>query len=538
MSTHPTMRARAALLAPLVVAAVVGGATTAGAAPAGGDPPQVVVGLESTHAALVRIETTVKATAIFIDHSTGDVVLQRWASDVLQGSATGVVTAADGVVATLNRELTLNESRVRPEAVNQLFVNQFKAQLVDGNGSTQRTHATDPEVDRHLQACYDLSEVCVVYGFPQYTVIPQSADQHRTPATVLNSPSGPADVALLRIGGSALPTAELADSAAATEKALVTGLDRGPADGGAPRDWAPADVAVGFDGQSLQAAADVDLAGRLQAGLTGGPLIDATEGQVLGLVDWDPASSTAAVVGVDALRAALDQSGLRADRSPFNVAFERGLQLLGDGDYTAAHSELDKAIAYFDSLPAERFRQTADDRAGPGAAGTRDPSAEPAADDSAPWLWIGIAVAVLVLGGLLVLWLVRRRGSPPPEAEESGFPPDHPAPTEDAAATGGESWPSQPLEPSLPRGLGVPASLGPPDDVPPGQAAAPSVVMTHDRPPVPSAPGIGPAAHDIAPARTSDPGTSPRQAFCIRCGSRLVLDGAFCGGCGAPVRHT
>jgi|tagenome__1003787_1003787.scaffolds.fasta_scaffold20964590_2 hypothetical protein len=538
MSTHPTMVLRASLLVPLVTAVVVGGATAAQAAPVEDDPPELVVGLEGSHAALVRIETGVQATAIFIDHSTGEVMLHRVDSNVLQGSATGVVTSADGVVATLNRELTLDESRVRPVAVNRLFVQMFNAQLQGGNETTQRTHATDPEVDHHLQECYDRTDVCLVYGFPQYTVIPQSTDQHRTPATVLNAPSGPTGVALLRIGGSALPTAELADAAAATEEALVTGLDRGPGDGGGTSDWAPVDEPVAFDGQALQPGPDTDLAGRLQAGATGGPLIDATSGQVLGLVDWDPASSTPTVVGVDAVQTALAESDLEAAGSPFDVAFERGLKLLGDGDYAAARSELDKAIAYFDSLPAERFRQTADDRAGPAAAA--ESSGAPA-DRTSPWVWVGIIVLVVIVLGALALWLLRRRGRSRPAADDDGtfLLGDQSTPPGSGAyelnRAGNDGWPSQPsvsatsLVPD-PAGLSGDAARAAP-------APAPSVVMTRDRPPVPSAPGIQPAAQGAPGMDGSEPGTSPRQAFCIRCGTRLASDGAFCGGCGAPVRR-
>ncbi|MGY1619461.1 hypothetical protein ACI797_22190 [Geodermatophilus sp. SYSU D00691] len=353
---------------------------------------------------------------------------------------------------------------------------------------------------------------------------------------VFGENGGPTDVVLLRVGGSATPTAALSRGGVPAE-ATLAGFDTAvPED---PAGWAPATVPVQVADGAVTAAADQGLRDRFGAGLTGGPLLDPESGEVLGLVDWDRSGDDGTVVGAAAISEALTEAGIATDRSPFDVAFTRGLELFNDGRYSAAAQRLESAGEFFESALADRHRQTATDL----AAGEEPAAAEPAdGEQGTPWwLWAAVAGGALVLL-LLLWWLVARRrsrrsgppaapGPPAPGPPAPGAPgPGAPHDAEPAPVLLGPSsvppppWPSPP-SPVPPAGVPAPRPAGPPAAGAP-VAVAPVPVRAGE----PSWPPVPPGA-----AAAAGPPSGRRPAFCVNCGEGVPAQGRYCGACGSPV---
>jgi hypothetical protein len=427
-----------------VLAAFLALMPAAQASPADDEP--VDTELVGTQAALVRINVIADVTIAHVNHSTGDVVLHQGTYEVRQAEATGVLVTGDGVVATLYRLLREDLDKVTVPAANRLFVEQIGAELVDGNDTTGPTHATDPAIDEHLQHCYRRVEHCIVAPHERYEVVLLSEDtQDPVPAALVNEPSGPTDVALLRIGAGGLPTASLSPTQEPVDDAAVAGLEwQGPPSDPATGSLQPADEPVRLDGSRLTGGQT--LTSSLAGGLNGGPVIDRASGGVLALADCDP-SFVVSAVGAASVQAALDSAGVTAARSGFDIAFADGLTQINRGEYAAAAERLQTATTYFDSALARYYLRVAQAR----AAAQDDPVGNPTPDDgSIPW-WMWGVVALLVLGALTAGLMIggRRRpaGSddrpaPPSGARHSagGTDPDvveTPSPTDGAAPTAG-----------------------------------------------------------------------------------------------------
>jgi hypothetical protein len=391
--------------AALVLLTFVALIPTAQAAPAGDEPASVDTELEGARAALVRINVITDVTIAHVNHSTGDVLIHQETYEVRQAEATGVLVAGDGVVATLYRLLREDLDTVTVPAANRLFVEQIGAQLVNGNDTTDATHATDPAVDEHLQHCYRRVQHCIVVPHERYEVVLLSAgEEEPVPATLVNQPSGPTDVALLRIGAGGLPTATLSPTPEPVDDAMVAGLEwevMAPS----TRSLQPADEPVRLDGSRLTGGQT--LTSSLAGGLNGGPVIDRATGGVLALADCDP-SFVVSAVGAASIQAALVGAGITPARSGFDITFADGLGQLNRGEYAIAAERLRTATTYFDSALAREYLTLAQDR----AAAQDDPVGNPTPDDGGiPW-WTWGVVALLVLGALTAGLLIGRRRRP------------------------------------------------------------------------------------------------------------------------------
>jgi hypothetical protein len=314
------------------------------------------------------------------------------------------MVTGDGVVATLYRLLREDLDTVTVPAANRLFVEQIGAQLVDGNDTTGPTHATDPAIDEHLQHCYRRVEHCIVVPHERYEVVLLSADQEEpVPATLVNQPSGPTDVALLRIGAGGLPTASLSPTQEPVDDAAVVGLDWEVSQSDpATRNLQPAGEPVRLDGSRLTGGQT--LTKSLAGGLNGGPVIDRTTGGVLALADCDP-SFVVSAVGAASVQAALVGAGITPARSGFDIAFKDGLTLINQEEYEAAAERLQTATTYFDSALARNYLALAQDR----AAAEDGADGNPVPDDGGIAWWMWGVVALLVLGALTVGLLIGRR---------------------------------------------------------------------------------------------------------------------------------
>jgi hypothetical protein len=413
--------------AALVLLTFVALMPAAQASPADDEPATVDTEMVGTQAALVRINVIADVTIAHVNHSTGDVVIHQATYEVPQAEATGVLVTGDGVVATLYRLLREDLDTVTVPAANRLFVEQIGAQLVDGNDTTDPTHATDPAIDEHLQHCYRRVEHCIVVPHERYEVVLLSADQEQpVPATLVNQPSGPTDVALLRIGAGGLPTASVSPTQEPVDDAAVAGLDWEVSQS-APttRTLQPAVEPVRLDGSRLTGGQT--LTSSLAGGLNGGPVIDRATGGVLALADCDP-SFVVSAVGAASIQAALVGAGVTATRSGFDIAFADGLAQINRGEYAAAAERLKTATTYFDSALARDYLTFAQDR----AAAQDDPVGNPTPGDGGiPW-WMWGVVALLVLGALTAGLLIGRRRRP-------AGSDDRPAPPSGAGHSSGDA---------------------------------------------------------------------------------------------------
>ena len=237
-------------------------------------------GEEGSKAALVRIELSAVAEIAHIDHSTGEVQIARGRSTVPLGTGTGVLTSADGVVATTWDNLDVDQDAVAVYAANELFTKVIGVPVVGNDGDPARRGTTpDAHWGPHLQHCYQQVTHCILFVAPQYRVLTYTAEPGGSRAELLNAPSAPTDVALLRItGGGGAPTARLAATEAdpASDHVLV-GFAGPPG-----KEQPPRVLPVTADGATKQITAKEDLAGPLREGLSGGPVLDRASGDVVG----------------------------------------------------------------------------------------------------------------------------------------------------------------------------------------------------------------------------------------------------------------
>ncbi|MGY1707518.1 hypothetical protein ACI79C_23390 [Geodermatophilus sp. SYSU D00697] len=400
-----------------VLVAVLALTPAAQASPAGNEPATVDTELVGTQAALVRVNVVADVTIAHVNHSTGDVVIHQGTYEVRQAEATGVLVTGDGVIATLYRLLREDLDTVTVPAANRLFVEQIGAQLVDGNDTTGPTHATDPAIDEHLQHCYRRVEHCIVVPHERYEVVLLSADsQDPVPATLVNQPSGPTDVALLRIGAGGLPTAGLSPTQEPVDEAMVAGLEWEVSQSApSTRSLQPADEPVRLDGSRLTGGPTLTTS--LAGGLNGGPVIDRATGGVLALADCDP-SFVVSAVGAASIQAALVGAGITPARSGFDIAFADGLAQLNRAEYAVAAERLQTATTYFDSALARDYLTLARDR----AAAEEEATSNPVPGDGGIAWWMWGMVALLVLGALVTGLLIGRR-RPPAGSDARPAPP-------------------------------------------------------------------------------------------------------------------
>jgi hypothetical protein len=408
---------------------------TAQATPADDQPTAVDPGRVGLDAALVRIQVIADVTIAHINHSTGDVVIDKGTYEVKQERVTGVLVSGDGVVATPYRLLRENLDKVAVPAANHLFVEEMDAELVDGNDAEGPTHATDPELDEHLQHCYRQVDHCVVVSHERFEVFLLTAGpQESVPATLVNEPTAPTDVALLRIGAQGLPSADLSPTHEPVEDAAVAGLVW-PAAGSDPTRPSRTTLhQIRLDGAGLSPAGPLRKV--LAGGLNGGPVIDQRTGGVLALADCDPATGAISAVGAASVQAALVTAEITPERSGFDTELTEGLELLNQEKYAAAVKRLQAATTYFDSPLAHQYLAMARERAGAqDGTGTGTGTGTPAPEaEGIPW-WMSGVVVLLVLGALAAgLMIGRRRARPAGPTGGAASTKETPsASTEDAA---------------------------------------------------------------------------------------------------------
>jgi hypothetical protein len=544
---HPLVSLLKVLLA-IVAAAGLTGASSPAPSPA----PTMQSGMEGSKAALVRVELVAVAEIAHIDHSSGEVEIARGRSIVPLRSATGILLSADGIVATTWESLTLDKNTVAAYAANELFASQMHVPIVGNNGDRARRGSTpDPHWGPHLQHCYKQVTHCILFSVAQYHVRTYTSKPGDVVAELLNTPSKPNDVALLRIsGGGAAPTATLAPTAATSKvDGMLLGFTQRPT----PK-VPPVELPTKVDTTAARIQSATNLAAPLLAGMGGGPVVDRATGQVLGLAGLRQPDGKAILVPAAAIRGALAKAGLQVSPSRFDVVFRRGVDHLVAGNQGgSAESALEESLTYFDSaLATNRLAEAR-------ALGAKQTSKDPAqaSEDkntatSSPGPLVPVLLGVLLLAAIAAaIVLVRRRGALATSSPAGGtppVPPDSPATTPFRAA---------PLAPSHSRasverteltkaGTEERSSRGRDNSVRTNAGEHHSPVQTHTPPnPATHAPSGLSSNNDARPkpdageTRYAGP-LAPRAvndvpAFCFRCGRQVQPEWRFCVSCGQRV---
>lgn len=407
-------RTRASLLPVLLGLATVMSLTAAGG-PAPSSTHQLHSGTEGTKAALVRIELSTVAEIVHIDHTTGEVEIARDGTTVPLGPATGVLVSADGIVATTWENLIVDEEKASVYAANELFADVIGVPIVGNGGDpAQRGSTPDPHWGPHLHHCYDQVTHCVHFRVPQYHVRTYTSEPGGVMAELLNAPSEPDDVALLRIsGGGGAPTATIAapDAAHGTDT-LLLGFTRRP---GPER--APAGLPVTLDAAPGQLNSSEDLAASFDEGVSGGPVVDRSTGQVIGLAGplRDDGSST--LVPAADIRTAMEEADVEPTSSKFDVVFRRGIDHLSSGNPgKSAASALEESLTYYDSALATSHLQQAQATADEGSSDSGDPvTAAGAGEDTSgplPGPFLPLVIGLLLVAGIIVAIVLGRGRTP------------------------------------------------------------------------------------------------------------------------------
>jgi hypothetical protein len=533
-------------------------ALTAASSPAPTAAPQKLhSGTEGAKAALVRIELRAATEIAHIDHSTGEVRIKRGRSTVPLGTATGVLISADGVVATTWESLDIGakeEDELAVYAANELFAEEIGVPVVGNGGDpSERGHTTDSYWAPHLHHCYDKVEHCVLFHVPQYHVRTYTSEPAGVMATRLNSPTARSDVALLQIsGGGGAPTATVAarDTPPGGDT-LLFGFTKRPGP-----ELGPVEVPVKFDAAAGQINSP-ELAQQLVDGVSGGPVVDQSTGQVLGLAGPRRLDGAATLVSADAIRAAMDEAGVEASPSKFDVVFRRGVDHLAAGNPGgSAESTLEEALTYYDSALAMSHLGRARD------IGNEQPSDEPATasgqEEAGEFNWAAfflIIIGALLLAGIIAAVVVRRRGTSA-AAGVGARPPDaglrRAAPAAASTLSAKRSFDERTGPASLARGdrkqgdHGGSGTSADSDQTKPNEHQRP--VSREPGAPVGLAPAVSEAnsqvnaglGSKVEETHTAGPPTHPAndgqgRGFCSQCGRAVAQGARFCTGCGHPV---
>ncbi|MGQ1839605.1 zinc-ribbon domain-containing protein [Kocuria turfanensis] len=500
-------------------------------------------GMEGTKAALVRIELRAAAEIAHIDHTTGEVDISRGRSTVPLGSATGVLTSADGIVATTWDNLAIDESAVAVYAANELFAEEIGVQVVGNGGDPARRGSTpDPYWRPHLQHCYDQVTHCVLFRVPQYHVRTYTSEPGGAMAELLNSPSDPGDVALLRIGGGGgAPTATLAAPGTTPgPDPVVLGFTERPSP-----EAGPAEIPATVDASTGSISAEEDLAAPLDAGVSGGPVLDRASGEVLGLTGPLQEDGSASLVSADAVRAAMTEADVEPAPSKFDAVFRRGVDHLAAGNQGgAAESSLEEALTYYDSALAaahlDRARGSSESRPSADAAATGTGTGGPSLGALLPV----VVGAVLLLGVVGAVLLRRRRASTNVSASGALHAPEAGSRSAShAVSRPGRSGADDKASRST---IAARADRGRPDSGTAASAERPRSAQRTSRPTAgPVDAGTPPATYRnrsraddetrAAGALAPRAADGPPPAFCSQCGRPVRPGARFCSGCGQPV---
>jgi hypothetical protein len=441
----PRPRLTAAVLAVCVTAAITLGFASPAEAHKHPTPVQLI------SPAVVRIMTYGRVSISLIEHNslglTGkDIQLVQRSYTPLLATGSGFVVNPTGVIVTSPAVTAVNLQRAQNYAVNRIFAERYgdgAPMPADPFSRSTRPVNSGDVVGQRLKRCYapnttDETGGCVVFVQSVITVQPFVSDQKafgNLQAQVIYPTGGKtANVTVLKVGASSMPSVTLGTSNSAVEATSTLGFTATPSNEASLRAINAHFTAKGASTVKVdEFVPQIDRG--LANGMTGGPVVS-EKGQVIGFLTGS--GSKLSLVGPDQVADALAAVNVTPGRGPTDILYENALHNYNNQLYTAAAPNLTQvlklypghALATAKLAVANQRKGSALDKGSQGATDTSGfgPTNSQGSSDSnnSPniLLWGGIA-AVVVLLLLLGLVLLRgRKGRKEPEAPPAGPDPN------------------------------------------------------------------------------------------------------------------
>jgi hypothetical protein len=523
-----TSRRRAVLLAALAATLALLGP---GARPAAAhDHPTPV---ELAEPAVVRVETAVQVNISLIEHDRGGkhIGLFQKVYEPVMTRGSGFAVDPSGVIVAAGGVIVADTEKAAIYAVNKIFNDRYRsrAPLPDDEYARTTIRNDDPDdpLNGRLQRCYQYNSAdnnggCVVATTRLVRVYPYVASQERygnLAADVLYPKTGKADVSVLKVGASSMPTIELATSTTPKASFYALGFTKIPTE--PPTDKGPIVKAAGHlieDGPEIEKdKLQPALASAVAAGVWGGP--------VVGEGDRAPASGFLQVrkdaagkfipymTDVKAIRTALAEADQEPGRGPTDAVFEAAMHNYKNKSYAAAIPSLEQTLKLYPGHAlatqaldvAKRKQGTDEDQTGRGS-GVQGISTD---TGGLPLGTIAMVAGVLVVLALLAFGTLRRDTLRAATARRRG--------------SQGSAAAARPREATAP---------------PPAARPAPRTATREpvDWPKAPAQPTPVASKAAVATEGRADPAAPEDVGFCTECGRPLERDHKFCGYCGHKAR--
>jgi hypothetical protein len=480
--------------------------------------------------AVVRVETRVRVDIWLIEHNRHGkhIGLIHKTYEPLAQAGSGFAVDPSGVIVAAGGVVQVDDKQARNYAVNHIFHDRYggRAPLpkVETATHTIRNLPDDP-LNGRLQRCYqantaDATGGCVVTTTRQVKVYPFVENQARNgnlTAEVLYPKAGrAADVAVLKVGASSMPTVNLGDSAANVPAFTAMGFTKIPTGPG------PIVTEIGHltqpDIQIKQDKFAPKLSKVVALGVWGGPVVAEQGGRTIGFLQVRPNKAGGLdpyLTDAKAIRAALAAAKVvEPHRGPTDAVFEAAMHNYKNKQYELAIPNLARTLELYQGhAVATQSLAIANQRKGTAQDESFQQEGGPIGDgdNRGGGLPIGllaaVAAVVAVLGLLLFGVAYRRR------ADGAAAPgqPAQPGPSAPPAQPPSARSRSEPRTTPRER-MGLSSLWSSQPSTEPPRAPVPMI----EQPP------------DLEPQET--------PSFCTACGRRLAPEHRFCGFCGQKVR--
>jgi hypothetical protein len=347
-----------------------------------------------------------------------------------------------------------------------------------------------------------------------YPYVSSQARYGNLAASVLYPTTGNADVSVLKVGASSMPTVDLGDSTEGTAHFAALGFTKVPEEPPSPKG-----PMVNRRGHLIGSGPEIEkdelqpkLASAIAAGIWGGPVVGTT-GDTTGFLQVRPPGPDGKQVpymtDVGAIRKALAAARVEPHQGPTDAVFEAAMHNFKNHAYEAAIPSLEETLKLYPghalarrNLGIAKAKQgTAEDATGRGS----DVEGISVETDGMSLWTIAVIVGLLLVAALVALGAVRRGTLRPPALRRGG---------DDAATRSGEA-PARP-PPARREARTTPRE---PVDWPRVEAQATP------------APGRAPVATARRPAPAAE-----EVGFCTECGRPIDQEHKFCGYCGHKAR--
>jgi hypothetical protein len=479
--------------------------------------------------AVVRVETRVRVDIWLIEHNRHGkhIGLIHKTYEPLAQAGSGFAVDPSGVIVAAGGVVQVDDKKARNYAVNHIFHDRYgrRAPLPRDETDTHTIrNLPDDPLNGRLQRCYrantaDTTGGCVVTTTRQVKVYPFVENQARNgnlTAEVLYPKAGTsADVAVLKVGASSMPTVTLDTSAANVPGFTAMGFTKVPTGPG------PIVTEIGHltqpDAQVKQDKFAPKLGTVVALGVWGGPVLADQGGRTIGFLqvrgDKEPYLTDA-----KAIREALAAAKVEPHRGPTDAVFEAAMHNYKNKQYELAIPNLNRTLELYQghamaaqSLAiATQRKGTAEDQSFSQDGGSTGGGA--GGGGGLPVGLLAAVAAVVAVLGLLLFGLASRRR------------------TDEATAPGSPGQPSRPGPPPAPPARPPPAgSRSEPRTTPRERMGLSSLWSSEPSPDPPRAP-VSMIEQPPEPEPQETPG------FCTECGRPLAPEHRFCGFCGRKVR--